>query len=200
MTKIEFLLKLEKQLAGLPESDLMRTIDYYNEIIDDRTEDTGSEAEAVAVLGAPEDVAAQVISEISLPKLVKEKIKPRRKMAVWEIVLLCVGSPIWVCLLIAAFAVAVALYAVAFSVVISLFAAAVTCGGIAVAGTIYSFVFFFRGGWIEALFYVGFVLLCIGLAIYLWCLAILLNRGIIRLTKVIIFGIKRKITKKEAQV
>ena len=114
MTKIEFLLKLEKQLAGLPESDLIRTIDYYNEIIDDRTEDTGSEAEAVAALGAPEDVAAQVISEFSLPKLVKEKIKPRRKMAVWEIVLLCVGSPILVCLLIAAFAAAVALYAVAF--------------------------------------------------------------------------------------
>ena len=120
-------------------------------------------------------------------------------MHVWEIVLLCVGSPIWVCLLIAAFAVAVSLYAVAFSVVISLFTAAVACGGIAVAGTIYSFGFFFRGGWIEALFYVGFVLLCIGLAIYLWCLAILLNRGIIRLTKVIILGIKRKITKKEAQ-
>ena len=65
MTKIEFLLKLEKQLAGLPESDLIRTIDYYNEIIDDRTEDTGSEAEAVAALGAPEDVAAYIESKLN---------------------------------------------------------------------------------------------------------------------------------------
>ena len=130
MTKIEFLLKLEKQLAGLPESDLMRTIDYYNEIIDDRTEDMGSESEAVAAMGAPEDVAAQVLSEFSLPRLVKEKIKPQRRMAVWEMVLLCVGSPIWVSLLIAALAVVISLYAAVFSVVISLIAASVACGGV----------------------------------------------------------------------
>ena len=57
MTKIEFLLQLEKQLAGLPEADLLRTMDYYNEIIDDRAEDMGSETEAVAAMGTPEDIA-----------------------------------------------------------------------------------------------------------------------------------------------
>ena len=136
MTKIEFLLQLEKQLAGLPEADLLRTMDYYNEIIDDRAEDMGSETEAVAAMGTPEDIAAQVLSEFSLPKLVKEKIKPRRRMAAWEIVLLCVGVPIWLSLLIAAFAVIISLYVVVFSVVVTLFATSVAAGAVALGGIV----------------------------------------------------------------
>ena len=198
MTKIEFLLKLEKHLSGLPEADLVRTIDYYNEIIDDRTEDMGSESEAVAAMGAPEDVAAQVLSEFSLPRLVKEKIKPRRRMAAWEIVLLCVGSPIWVSLLIAALAVVISLYAAVFSVVISLFAASVACGGVALGSIVSAVCLFAEGNWSSGLLYIGLLLVCIGLAMYLWYLAALLGKAIVRLTKVIVLGIKRKMVKKEA--
>lgn len=198
MTKIEFLLRLEKHLSGLPEADLMRTIDYYNEIIDDRTEDMGSEAEAVAAMGAPEDVAAQVLSDCSLPKLVVEKIKPHRKIAAWEIVLLVLGSPIWFSLLIAAFSVAISVYATVFAVVISLFASSVACGGVVLGSIVSAICFFVEGNWLSGLFYLGLLLICVGLAIYLWYLAVLLGKAIIRLTKMCVLGIKRKLAKKEA--
>ena len=198
MTKIEFLLQLEKQLAGLPEADLLRSMDYYNEIIDDRAEDMGSETEAVAAMGTPEDIAAQVLSEFSLPKLVKEKIKPRRRMAAWEIVLLCVGAPIWLSLLIAAFAVIISLYVVVFSVVVTLFATSVAAGAVALGGIVTAIVFFVSGQWIQGLFFLGMMFVSIPLAIYLWYLAVLLSKGIAHLTKAIILGTKRKLANKEA--
>lgn len=197
MTKVEYLSRLEHQLAGLPETDLQRIIDYYNEIIDDRMEDTGNEAEAVAAMDAPEVIATQALADFPLPKLVKQKISPRR-MAGWEIVLLVLGSPIWLSLLIAAFAILVSLYAAVFSVVISLFAVSVACGGIVIGGAVYSVLFFIEGRWIPGLFYLGVLLVCVGLAVYLWWLAVLLPKGIIRLTKGIALGIKRRMVKKEA--
>lgn len=199
MTKIEYLILLERQLTGLPEADLIRVIDYYNEIIADRAEDMGNEEDAVAAMDPPESVAAQVLSDFSLPRLVKEKMKPRRKMALWEIVLICVGAPLWLSLLIAAFAVVISLYVVGFSLVVTLFACAVACGGIALGGILSAVCFFARGNWLCGLFYLGLMLVCIGLAIYLWYLALLLSKGLVRLSKAVILRIKRKIVKKEAQ-
>lgn len=197
MTKIEFLLKLEKQLAGLPEADRMRTIDYYNEIIDDRAEELGSEMDAVAAMDTPENIAAQVLADFSLSKLVKEKIKPRR-MTAWKIVLLCLGFPIWFSLLVAAFAVTVGICTVAFSVTVALFASAMACGGAALAGVVSIVCFFVEGNWITGLFYLGLVLVCFGLMIYLWRLGSLLCKGVAYLTQNCILGIKRRMMKKEA--
>ena len=55
-------------------------------------------------------------------KLVKEKMMPKKKMKVWEIVLLALGSPIWLTLLIAVFAVVFSIYVVLWSVIIVLWA------------------------------------------------------------------------------
>ena len=47
MNKSEFLGELEKSLSELPEKDRSRSLDYYGEMIDDRTEEGLSEEEAV---------------------------------------------------------------------------------------------------------------------------------------------------------
>ena len=99
MTKLEFLATLEKALAGLPKEDCKRIVDYYCEMIDDRIEEGLSEETAVKELGAVYEGEWQIIAEIPLSKLVKERIKPKRALNVWD-VLLAIGSPIWLSLMI----------------------------------------------------------------------------------------------------
>ena len=123
MNKSEFLGELEKSLSELPEKDRSRSLDYYGEMIDDRTEEGLSEEEAVQALGSMEDITAQILMDTPLPSLVRAKVKKRRALKAWETVLLVLGSPVWLPLLIAAVAVALSLYAVLWVLV------AVTLGG-----------------------------------------------------------------------
>lgn len=65
MTKIEFLAALEQRLKGrLPDADIFNTLDFYSESIADHMEDGMSEEEAVAAIGTPEAVAAQILSDL----------------------------------------------------------------------------------------------------------------------------------------
>ncbi|MDR0936763.1 MAG: DUF4097 family beta strand repeat-containing protein [Oscillospiraceae bacterium] len=57
MNKAEFLAELRTQIAARAPEDLERTVSYFAEIIDDRVEDGMSEAEAVATLEAPAQIA-----------------------------------------------------------------------------------------------------------------------------------------------
>ena len=59
MTKDEFMARLRKALSGLPESEISRTLDFYDEMIDDRIEDGMTESAAVEAAGPIETIAAQ---------------------------------------------------------------------------------------------------------------------------------------------
>ena len=48
MTKMEFLLELDERLRSLSTEEKKRTLDYYDEMIDDHMEDGTEEADAVA--------------------------------------------------------------------------------------------------------------------------------------------------------
>ena len=115
MNKYEFLEKLQEKLRDLPERDVGERINFYCEMIDDRMEEGLSEEEAIAAVGTVEEVAYQITEEIYLAAQPKPK-KARRKLRAWEIVLLILGSPLWLSLLIAGFAVMFSLYAVLWSV------------------------------------------------------------------------------------
>jgi uncharacterized membrane protein len=128
MTKIGFLLALRDQLKGLPQNELEERLSFYSEMIEDRMEDGLTEEEAVADIGSVDEIAAQIVSEVPLSSLFKEKIKPKRALRTWEIVLLAVGSPIWFSLVVTAFAVAFSLYAALWAVVAAFWA---TFGGMA---------------------------------------------------------------------
>ena len=136
MKKNEFLAELKERLAGLSETDRKQSLDYYTEMIDDRMEDGLSEEEAVAAVGTPGEIAGEILGEMPLAKLVKARVKPNRKMAAWEIVLLILGSPVWVSLLLALFAVVLSLYIALWSVVISLWAVEVALGGTVLVGVV----------------------------------------------------------------
>ena len=57
MTRNEYLNALQAAMTGLPEEEVRRTLDYYDELISDAVEAGESEQQAVGTLPAPEDVA-----------------------------------------------------------------------------------------------------------------------------------------------
>ena len=205
MNKQEFLESLRAALSGLPEDNIEESILFYSEMIDDRTEDGMSEEEAIADIGSVSEIATLIIAEIPLLKIAKNKIKPKRKMKEWEIVLLCVGSPIWVSLLVSAFAVIISLYTALWSVIIALWAVFVSLGACSVALTIVGAAYGIVGGVIfinNAHIYSGIVMFAAGLVLaglsifaFFGCKAA--TKGIIVLTKKLALGIKNLFIRKE---
>lgn len=139
MKKQEFLDRLCMRLDGLPCEDVKRTVEYYSEMIDDRMEEGFPEEAAVKQMGSIEDIVAQTLAEIPLARLVKERIKPKRQFGAWTVLLLVLGSPIWLSLLAAAFAVLISLYAAIWSVAVSFWAAFVSLVASGFAGIVAGF-------------------------------------------------------------
>ena len=181
MNKQEFLDRLRNGLSGMPREDIEERLIFYSEMIDDRMEEGLSEAEAVGAIGTVDDVISQILTDTPLTKLVKEKIKPGRSMRPWEIVLLVLGFPVWLPLLIAAFAVILAVYIVVWSAVISLWAVEVSLWAVALGGVISAFTAQGNGLSGIAMFSIG--LCCAGLSIFLFFGCKAVTKGTLKLTK-----------------
>lgn len=190
MNKNEFLATLRERLNGLPEEDIIKSIDFYGEMLDDRIEDGMSEEEAVSDLGNIEEIISQILSAVSLPKLVKEKVKPKRALKAWEIVLLVLGAPLWIPLLATVILTVLAIYLSVWSMIISLYAvdlsiavSGLACIGVAVA-------LLFDGQFVPAGVVFGAGLVCMGLAILLLFAFNMVTKGILWVSKKALLGIK----------
>ena len=197
MSKQEFLRQLRKGLCGLPEADIEERVMFYGEMIDDRIEEGVLEDEAVLSVGSVEKIVEQVVADTPFAKIAKERIKPKRQIKVWEIVLLALGSPIWLSLIIALIAVIFSVYVSLWSVIISLwsvFVSLVACavGGVAacavlsVTGSVYTGVAMLSAG-----------LVCAGFSIFMFYGCKLVTKGILFVTKKIAVWLKNCFIKKE---
>ena len=197
MRKQAFLDQLRGRLGGIPEAELNERLTFYSEAIDDRVEEGLTEEEAVAAMGSVEEIAEQIIAEIPLSKLAKERIKPKRRLGVMAILLIILGSPIWLSLGIAAAVVMLSLYAVLWSLIASLwavFAAVAVCtpGGIG-AGVLFA-----CAGNVPALLsMIAGAMICGGAAIFLFFACLAATKGAARLTKGTVIRIKRCFIRKE---
>ena len=88
MTKSEFLQQLREKMKGLPKTDIEDRVNFYIEMIDDRIEEGLSEEEAVRDIGNVDEIVTKQIDDTSLTKIVTEKVKPKRRLKAWEIVLI----------------------------------------------------------------------------------------------------------------
>ena len=182
MNKTEFIDELYHLLKPLSKAELQQHLDYYEEMIADRMEDGIAEEEAVAALGSPADIAAQILGE--------EPPKPARRFPIWAIVLIVLGSPLWLSLLLAAVAVLAAVIAVVAAAYICLWAAiaalyaadlAVLLGFLsAIAGGIF---YLAHGISMPAVLFFGGGLVCAGSAVLLFFLCNLLSRLLWQLSK-----------------
>ena len=184
MNKERFLIELASALAGLPEEDIEKSLEFYSEMIDDRIEEGLTEEEAVAEIGSIDEIRAQIIKDIPLPKIIKEKVKPKRSFRGWEIAVMIIGFPLWFPLLIAAAAVIFSVYVTLWSLIIVLFAVEACFVACAFAGIVATPLFFVMGNTPSALFLLGGGLFFAGLSVLWifvckWCV-----RGILWLTRV----------------
>lgn len=198
MNKREFLAELRERLAGLPEADVNRSLDYYAEMIDDRMEDGLSEEAAIEAVGTPGEIAGEILGDIPLTKLEKARVKPRRKMAVWEIVLLVIGSPLWICLLVVILMTLISVYITAWSFIIGSWCMDMVLGLEAFIGLRYVPAEIAQGSTWFGIGLLGRSFIRAGLTIFLFHGCKFMTKGLCRLSKKLFRRIKGHFIRKEA--
>ena len=199
MTKLNFLFELRDKLKGLPQNEIDERLNFYSEMIEDMVEEGFSEEDAVEKIGSVKDIGEQIISEIPLTKIAKERIKPKRKIKPWETTLIVVGSPIWASLLVAFFSVIFALFVSLWSVIISLWATFVSFAACGFAAVIVGIAFCFMQKGVLGLAMIGVGLICLGFGILMFLASHYATKGTVLLTKKTVLGIKKCFIKREEE-
>ena len=204
MTKQEFLNSLKEKLSTLSESDVEERLNFYSELIDDMIEEGSNEVDAISSIGSVDDIASQIISENSSKKenekdFQESKQKKKRNLKAWEIVLLAVGSPIWVPLGIAIFAIVISLYAVLWVLIASFWAIFASLTACAPAGIVAGICLIATAqGALGGISLMAAGLVCAGLAIFAFFGCLASTKGSALITKNTVLGIKNLFVKKEA--
>ncbi len=198
MNKERFLSELERGLFGLDDSDIKSSLDYYTEMIDDRTESGMSEEDAVSELGSPAVAARDIMSNMSFKKIVKTKIKPSRSLRAWEIVLIALGSPIWVSFIAAAACVVLSVYVSLWAVFASVWVVDISLAAVGVVGMV-EFVLLLISSPLSAFLYLGSSMFLLGVSVPLFfgcykltSLFVKFHAQITRFVKKMIIGRGRK--------
>lgn len=186
MRKQEFLSELESRLKGLPKDDIKERIAFYDEMIDDRMEEGKSESEALKEIGTVDEVVAQIAKETPLVKLVKERVKPKKRISTFNIILLILGFPLWFPLLITFGVLLLVGYILLWTMVIVTYAIEISFIGSAIMGI---FTFFVSGFNIA---YLAIALVSFGLAIFMFYVCIAATKVNVKLTKRIALSIKKR--------
>ena len=164
MTRQEFLSKLRIGLDGLSKKEVEERINFYSEMLDDKIEEGFLEEDAVSSLGSIDNIVAQIKREVSVnnaKKVDKKSYKP------WQVTLIALGSPIWLSILIALFAVVISLYVSLWAVAVSFWSVFIAfCGG-AVAGALGIF-YAFIGNPYTGIILFGTGLVLAGLAVFMY--------------------------------
>lgn len=177
MTKNEFIREIKIKTKNLTKAERKEIISYYNEMISERIEDGMSECDAIEAIGSVDEL----MSSYAPAKPVAEPRSPR--LRAWHIVLIVIGSPLWICLLAAMLCVLLAFYIVIWAVVIAFYAVFAALAAAAAACFFAGFVVsIFTGS--PALFfaYIGISCVLSGLGILWLMLSNIVAKGIAKLT------------------
>lgn len=189
MNKQEFLTELKKRLSGIPKKDIDQTIEFYEELILDKIEEGQTEEEAIASLDAIDEIVKATLSNVSIPKLVKEKFAPKRSLKTWEIVVIASTAIIWIPLAIVLLSVILSLYVGLWSGVIALAASTISVGAssLIIVGGILDLCI---GHAASGIFTIGLALALLGTSLLLGLLTFKLSKLMVILCKKIILWIK----------
>lgn len=197
MNKNDFTEKLRKKLSSLPEKERNESINFYSEMIDDLIEDGLTEEEALLKIGTPQEVAYEIIKNIPLSKIINQKIKPLKPKSTQGVLLIALGSPLWLPLLIVGVAVVFSLYASLWVVVISFYAVFLTFALCSPASTVLGIIYIFNGSPIAGLSVISASFIVAGLAIFTFYLCKYLTICNVKIAKTIILAIKKSFIEKE---
>ena len=194
MTREMFFDELRRKLKGLPKDDIETRIAFYDEMINDLMDEGLSENDAINKIGPVDKIVDEIASDTSLTKLVKERIRPKRKMSAMEIVLLIVGFPLWFPLLLTAFILTLVGYLLIWVLVLVMYVIEISLGAVVLSGIVVFAMTLFE----EALNYVaiGFAIFACGAILLTFPLAKLVTKLTINLSRNIVLGIKRKFVRR----
>jgi uncharacterized membrane protein len=215
MTREQFVKKLKCELSSLPSEELEGRLAFYSEMIDDRIEEGLSEEEAVAAIGDVDEIIAQLKADgqtlcketddsnpyskgtftVAEPK--PDVAPTKKKMPAWAIVLIAVGSPIWISLGAAAFIILLSAYIVIWAVAGSLWALPVSLAGVCLGGIAVGVVDIVIGNALLGITLIGAAVACAGLAIFAGFGCYHLTRLAAYLSRVIAKGVIRLFRRKE---
>ena len=150
-----------------------------------------SESEAVAMLGDVRTVADEILSEMPISKLIKNRVTLKSRPSASKTVLMIFGGLIVVPIIIAVIASVFATYASLWAVVISLFASALACAVAGVLGIFLGALYVFSVGFIEGMWIIGASLIALGLVYPLYLLGKWLSIAFAWLTRKTAILIKR---------
>ncbi|MCR5676717.1 MAG: DUF1700 domain-containing protein [Agathobacter sp.] len=170
MNKSQFLFELRARLNGLMQDELEERIAFYSEMIDDRLEEGLTEEEAVEQIGNVDDIAAQIMGEIPLSKIVRNKVNQKKNINAGMVLLLILSFPIWFPLLITAMCLLFTFYIVIWVFVFTFFVVDLAFIFASIACLVHAPVTIFSAS-------VGGGFLSLGCALFMAGLAILLFFG-----------------------
>ena len=197
MTKSRFLSLLSAGLSGrMSEGEINEHINFYTEAIDDRMEEGLSEEDAVSDMGDIDRIISDIVGEPLPAKAIKGK--KRKKFKTWEVVLLILGSPLWIALLAAAFAIIIALLCSLWAVVVSMWAVFVSFAACSFGGLFAGGIFIVEGYGLPSFAMIGCSIFLAGLSIFAFFGCRALTKCSARLTSKTFTGIKKLFSNKEA--
>ena len=199
MNKQEFLSGLRSALSGLPRDDIEERLEFYSEMIDDRVEEGMTEEEAVKSIGSIDDVVSQILSDVPITKLIKERIKPKHARSGWETALLILGFPLWFPLLIAGASIVFAFYAVVWALIISLWAIEISFVACGFAGIASGVAYAVNGLGVQSLAMFGIGIFFCGFSVFTFFCCKAATKGMLKLTKKVLLGIKSLFVRKESK-
>lgn len=197
MTKLQFLLALRDKLSALPGNEAEERLRFYSEMIEDRVEEGLSEEEAVAAVGAVDQIADQILSDAPLKKNVNNQQKMQTQRKRWQTLLLVLGSPIWISLLVAVFTVIFSVYVSAWAVIVSLWACFVSVAICAIAGLMAGIGFAVCGQVPSGVAMIAASITSAGLSILFFLGCKVISMAMLQLTKKMVLYYKKKFTRGE---
>lgn len=163
MNKKRFLQELERQLKHLPQEDKLDALEYYTEYLEEMNLE--DDADVVAILGTPKEVARDIIGNCTERHLEKHKERAGVKSSatlLWMIILGICASPIAIPMLVISLFVMVILIVSGIVLVGALLFAGVA---VVLAGLVAFIVAFVAIGFFNKLQCIGFGLICISVGV-----------------------------------
>ncbi len=197
MTKHEFLSQVQALLKGLPREDVERSLEFYTEMIEDSMEEGLDEAASVAKLGPPELIAQTIRQNMAAERPKKSIGTGARRWQVWQIVLIALGSPIWISLVAAIFAVILSFYVTLWAVAVSFWAVFVSFAACVLMGLFLFVMRLAEGALLSGLCYLGLALVSAGLCWPTFYGCFKGTVGLAKLSKITFRGILRLFRKGE---
>jgi len=177
MNRIEFMNGLRHKLRRLPCEEAQNAISYYEEYFDEAGAE--NEAQTIAALGSPNDVASKIIGEYAITSAESVPVEKKKSNVLLITILAIFASPI-------ALPIAICILVILFSVGVVIFSFFITGVTMVLAGLVTVFLGFwsFSAGFGTGLFYLGSsaLTIAIGAAITI---------GTVQLGKITLLGLQK---------